>query len=180
MRTEDADFERVSPWMRKYVRDGTDLFIKLPKNDGHYYFGLFILMLAAFVALTLAILATTEGEGSFYLHFALSPFVAFYAGAMFLWCRFGRIEISLGNQLAKRTKILQASLGLERWHWNEIHDVWTQNADAGVADKPQDYRGSVFIKFNRDRQEVLSNLTFEEAECLHQAIANRLQPRGIG
>ncbi len=162
------------------MRDGADLFIKYPRNEGRYYLGLFILMLAALVALTLALVETPEGNGSFLLHFALSPFVALYAAAMLLWCRFGRIEISLGSQLAKKTKILQASLGLERWPWNEIHDVWTQNADAGVTDKAQDYRGSVYIKFNRDRQEVLGNLTLKEAECLHQAIAHRLQLGRIG
>lgn len=162
------------------MRDDAETFVKFPRNEGRYYIGLFILMLAATGALALALLKTSTNGGSFFLHFALAPLVAAYALAMLLWSWFGRTELSLGNQLSKKTKLLKTCLGRELWHWNEIHDVWTQNVNAGITDKTQEYRGTLYIKFNADRQEVLSNLTFEEAACLQQAIVNRLQPRGIG
>lgn len=162
------------------MREGSETFVKFPRNEGRYYTGLFILMLAATGALALALLKTPTSGDSFFLHFALAPFVAVYALAMLSWSRFGRTEVSLGNQLSKKTKLLKTCLGTELWRWNEIRDVWTQNVNAGVAAKTQEYRGTLYIKLNRDRQAVLSNLTFEEEECLHQAIANRLQPRGIG
>lgn len=162
------------------MREGAETYVKFPRNEGRYYIGLFILMLAATGALALALLKTSSSGGSFFLHFALAPFVAVYALAMLSWSRFGRTEVSLGNQLSKKTKLLKTCLGMEHWPWNEIRDVWTQNVNAGVTDKTQEYRGTLYIKFNRDRQEILSNLTFEEAACLHQAIANRLQPRGAG
>ncbi len=177
MRIKDADFENISPWMRKYVREGAELFVKFPKNHSRYYGVLFISALVATFVLSWEVfdLSQSGGDGGIILLF--SPFVAFYALVLFLWCRYGKTEIALSDTIAKTMKFANIGIGWNHWQWSEIHGIWVQDENAGVPKENDEYQGTIYLRYNNGRQAILSNLTLSETENLKHAIAHRLALR---
>lgn len=177
MRIDNSKLERVSPWMRKYTRDDAAMFAKFPRNDGRFYFGSFILTLLLTVGLSVGFLNMSESGGRAGLFLVILPFAALYALTMYFWHRFGRIEISLGDRITKKIILGRICFGWERWLWPEVHGVWAQKMIDDIPDHSEEYKSTVYLKHNQDRQELLGNLTFEEAESLREAIADRLKRR---
>lgn len=178
MSLENVSFKRISPWMRNYVWDGSEIFTKYPRNDGHYYFVVFALTLALMIFSYSGLLNSSAAGGRAGLFLFVVPFVALYALVKLLWCRFGRTELSLGDQITKKMKIGRICFGWERWLWPEVQSVWVQEINSGTTNKTPDYQGTVYLKCNNKRQKVLGDLFPEEAESLLKAIESRLKLRG--